>query len=84
MEDLLAALEHGTHSGGKAKEFKGKAAGYCQNNRHRMVCSEYFAKGLPLASGVVEITCKTMINGRMEGSGMLGSVDGPEAVLKPQ
>jgi hypothetical protein len=82
IEDLLAALEDGTLSRGKAKELKSKVAGYFQNNRHRMAYSDYLAKGLPIGTGVVESTCKTLINRRMEGSGMLWSLDGAEAVLK--
>jgi len=82
IEDLLAALEDGGLSRGKAREFKSKVAGYFQNNRHRMAYAEYLAKGLPIATGIVESTCKTLINRRMEGSGMLWSVDGAEAMLK--
>lgn len=82
IEDLLAALEDGGLSRGKARELKSKVAGYFQNNRHRMAYSEYLAKGLPIATGIVESTCKTLINRRMEGSGMLWSVDGAEAMLK--
>ena len=40
------------------------------------------AKGLPIASGVVESACNSLINTRMEGAGMFWSVDGAEAMLK--
>jgi len=40
------------------------------------------AKGLPIASGVIESTCNSLINTRMEGPGMFWSVDGAEAILK--
>jgi hypothetical protein len=47
-----------------------------------MQYSDYLAKGLPIATGIVESTCKSLINRRMEGSGMLWSVDGAEAMVK--
>jgi hypothetical protein len=82
IEDLLEALEDGTLSPAEAAEIKSKVVGYFRNNRHRMDYAEYLAKGLPIATGIVESTCKTLINRRMEGSGMLWSVDGAEAILK--
>jgi hypothetical protein len=69
-------------SKGKAHELKSKVVGYYRNNRHRMQYSDYLAKGLPIATGIVESTCKSLINRRMEGSGMLWSVDGAEAMVK--
>jgi hypothetical protein len=82
IEDLAASLEDGTLSKGKAHELKSKVVGYFRNNRHRMRYSDYLAKGLPIATGIVESTCKSLINRRMEGSGMLWSVDGAEAMVK--
>jgi hypothetical protein len=82
IEDLLVALEDGTLSPTKAAELKSKVVGYFRNNRHRMDYADYLAKGLPIATGIVESTCKTLINRRMEGSGMLWSLDGAEAMLK--
>jgi hypothetical protein len=43
---------------------------------------QLLAKGLPIASGVIESTCNSLINIRMEGAGMFWSEDGAEAVLK--
>jgi hypothetical protein len=40
------------------------------------------AMGLPIGSGVVEGTCKNLINDRMERSGTRWSPDGAEAILK--
>jgi len=82
IEDLLWSLEDGSLTRGKAEELKSKVVGYFHNNRNRMAYGDYLAKGLPIATGIVESTCKTLINRRMEGSGMLWSVDGAEAVLK--
>ena len=82
IEDLLWSLEDGSLTRSKAEEFKSKVVGYFLNNRNRMAYGDYLAKGLPIATGIVESTCKTLINRRMEGSGMLWSVEGAEAILK--
>ena len=47
-----------------------------------MAYDQHLAKGLPIASGVIESTCNSLINIRMEGPGMFWSVDGAEAILK--
>jgi hypothetical protein len=82
IEDFEAALEDGTLSGSKAETLETKALGYYRNNRDRMAYDRHLAKGLPIASGVIESTCNSLINIRMEGPGMFWSVDGAEAILK--
>ena len=82
IEDWEAALEDGTLSDSKAEELKKKALGYFRNNRYRMDYDRLLAKGLPIASGVIESTCNSLINIRMEGPGMFWSRDGAEAILK--
>jgi hypothetical protein len=82
IEDLLMALRDGTLSRAKAAELKSKVVGYFQNNRHRMAYADYLSRGLPIATGVIESTCKSLIKRRMEGSGMLWSAEGAEAMLK--
>lgn len=42
----------------------------------------YLAEKLPIATGIVESTLRNLINRRMEGSGILWSVERPEAILK--
>jgi len=82
IDDLRIALDDGTLSSGKADELKRKVLGYFERNRHRMAYDEYLERGLPIATGIIESTCKTLVNRRMEGSGMLWSMDGAEAMLK--
>ncbi|MEW6352230.1 MAG: hypothetical protein AB1646_24520, partial [Thermodesulfobacteriota bacterium] len=43
---------------------------------------EYLKLGLPIGSGLIEGTCKNLINDRMERSGMRWSQEGAEAILK--
>jgi len=47
-----------------------------------MQYDKYLSMGLPIGSGVIEGTCKNLINDRMERSGMRWSPDGAEAILK--
>jgi hypothetical protein len=82
IEDFETALEDGTLCRSKAEELQSKALGYFRNNRYRMHYDQLLAKGLPIASGVIESTCNSFINIRMEGPGMFWSEDGAEAVLK--
>jgi hypothetical protein len=82
IEDFRTALEDGSLSPLRAARLKRKVLGYFLNNRQRMAYDEYLAKGLPIATGVIESTCKTLINSRMEGSGMPWSQEGAEAILK--
>lgn len=82
IDDFETALEDGTLSSQKAKELKSKALGYFRNNQDRMAYDQYLAKGLPIASGVIESACNSLINIRMEGPGMFWSIDGAEAMLK--
>ena len=54
---------------------------YFRNQRPRMHYAEYLQRGLPIASGVIEATCKTLVTQRMKRSGMAWTVRGGQAVL---
>jgi hypothetical protein len=54
---------------------------YFNNQRHRMDYATYVQQGLPIASGVIEATCKTLVTQRMKCSGMRWSSPGGQAVL---
>ena len=41
----------------------------------------YLEKGYPIATGVIEGTCGSLVKDRMERSGMRWSIDGAQAVL---
>ena len=55
--------------------------GYFRNNQHRMGYAEAKDKGLPIGSGVVEATCKTLVTERLKRSGMRWSERGGQAIL---
>ena len=82
IEDFSIAMEDGSLSASRAETLRSKVLGYFVNNRDRMQYDQYLAMGLPIASGVIEGTCKNLINDRMERSGMRWSPDGAEAILK--
>ena len=82
IEDFRIAMEDGSLSASKSEILRRKVLGYFVNNRDRMQYDKYLAMGLPIGSGVIEGTCKNLINDRMERSGMRWSPDGAQAILK--
>jgi hypothetical protein len=65
----------------KGKEALQTELTYFDNQRHRMDYVTYVQQGLPIASGVIEATCKTLVTQRMKCSGMRWSSPGGQAVL---
>jgi hypothetical protein len=57
---------------------------YFRNNRHRMRYQSYAEQGLPIGSGIIEATCKTLVSERLKLSGMRWSHQGAQAVLTPR
>jgi len=58
-----------------------KTITYFDNHRHMMHYDVYLKKGYPIATGVVEATCGSLVKDRMEQSGMRWSIAGAQAVL---
>ena len=58
-----------------------KTLTYFKNHRHMMDYATYLEKGYPIATGVVEGTCGSLVKDRMEQSGMRWSIVGAQAVL---
>ena len=54
---------------------------YFLNQRPRLDYASYLKQGLPIASGVIEATCKTLVTQRMKCSGMRWSMLGGQAIL---
>lgn len=54
---------------------------YFRNQRPRMHYADYLRQGLPIASGVIEATCKTLVTQRMKCSGMAWTPAGGQAIL---
>ena len=54
---------------------------YFRNQRHRMHYAAYLRENLPIASGVVEAACKTLVTQRLKQSGMRWAPSGGQAIL---
>lgn len=54
---------------------------YFRNQRHRMHYAEYSRNQWPIASGVIEAACKTLVTQRLKQSGMAWSEPGGQAIL---
>ena len=54
---------------------------YFRNQRHRMHYAEYIRNSLPIASGVMEASCKTLVTQRLKQSGMAWTLAGGQAIL---
>jgi hypothetical protein len=54
---------------------------YFRNQQQRMHYAEYLHQGLPIASGVIEASCKTLVTQRMKQSGMAWTQTGGQAIL---
>lgn len=54
---------------------------YFRRNRSRMDYARLRAQSLPIGSGVIEATCKTLVTQRMKRSGQRWSSDGGQAIL---
>ena len=66
---------------GKRLEDLEQICAYFRNNAERMAYDEYLAAGYPIASGVIEGACRTVVNDRMERSGMRWVFKGAHAML---
>jgi hypothetical protein len=66
---------------GKNKEVLQTELTYFLNQRPRLDYAAYLKQGLPIARGVIEATCKTLVTHRMKCSGMRWSTVGGQAIL---
>jgi hypothetical protein len=58
-----------------------KVITFFHNHRRWMQYDAYLAAGLPVATGVVESACGSVVKHRMEGGGKRWSLEGAEAIL---
>lgn len=54
---------------------------YFRNQQGRMQYAAYQRQHLPIASGVMEAACKTLVTQRLKGSGMAWTMAGGQAIL---
>ena len=75
----LEALELGGRSAAACEEHR-RVTGHIRNNLHRMDYPRYRAEGWQIGSGHIEAACKTVVNQRLNQSGMRRGGDGADAV----
>jgi hypothetical protein len=71
---------HRRASGRKQKRLQIQLT-YFRNQHQRMRYAEYLCAKLPIASGVIEASCKTLVTQRMKLSGMTWTATGGQAIL---
>lgn len=67
---------------GAAREAVDDCARYLLNHKAYLRYHEYLADGLPIASGVIEGACRSLVRDRMDITGARWGINGGEAVLK--
>jgi hypothetical protein len=67
-------------SGNKRKRLEAELT-YFRNQQSRMHYPQYLRLNLPIASGVMEAACKTLVTQRLKRSGMAWTNDGGQAIL---
>jgi len=72
--------QHGCANGRKRKLLQTELT-YFRNQKPRMHYADYLRRGLPIASGVMEAACKTLVTQRMKRSGMAWTLAGGQAIL---
>jgi hypothetical protein len=81
-ERVIRVLKyHRGRAQGRKRERLATQLTYFRNQRHRMHYAQYIRDGLPIASGVMEAACKTLVTQRMKQSGMAWSLAGGQPIL---
>jgi hypothetical protein len=80
-DSLLAELAHLRPRRPEGREELRKLHGYIQRNAHRLRYPDFVAQQLPIGSGAIEASVRTVNNERLKQSGMHWSVLGARAVL---
>lgn len=67
-------------NGNKRKRLEAELT-YFRNQQPRMHYSDYIRRGLPIARGLMEAACKTLVTQRLKRSGMAWTHPGGQAIL---
>ena len=66
--------------GNKTRKYR-TGIGYFRRHRHRMNYAELQERNMPIGSGVIEGTCKSLVSDRMKRAGMRWDEAGGQAIL---
>jgi hypothetical protein len=81
-EKVIRSLDHcKSQSSRSARDKLGTVIAFFRRNRTKMQYAAALRKNLPIGSGVVEATCKTLATQRLKCSGMRWSHRGAQAIL---
>lgn len=81
-ERVIRVLKyHRSRAKGRKRQRLQAQLTYFRNQRHRMHYAQYLRDGLPIASGIIEATCKTLVTQRLKQSGMAWAHPGGQAIL---
>jgi len=80
VDKVIRALIHLRSKHPRRKRIR-EVLGYFRRHRRRMDYADAAARSLPIGSGVIEATCKTLATQRMKRSGMRWRHDGGQAIL---
>ncbi len=78
---IRSLKHHFSHARGQRRKRIGSELTYFRNQQPRMQYAAYLAQAWPIASGVVEAACKTLVTQRLKRSGMAWGQDGGQAIL---
>ncbi len=67
---------------GNTRKLVDKCANYLLNHREYLRYDGYLRDGLPIATGVIEGACRSLVQDRMDITGARWGLEGAEAVLK--
>jgi hypothetical protein len=73
-------FQHSTAKGNRRKRLAVELT-YFRNQQQRMHYPDYLRLNLPIASGVMEASCKTLVTQRLKRSGMAWTNEGGQAIL---
>jgi hypothetical protein len=89
LEGQASQVAAGIRRSGTAKRLKGKArekvdacADYLLNHKAYLRYHEYLRAGFPIATGVIEGACRSLVRDRMDITGARWGLPGAEAILK--
>lgn len=81
IESLATSLRSLPASNPELADKIRQEADYFQRNAERMRYPQFRRQNLFVGSGVIEAGCKTVIGGRLKGSGMFWTVRGADAII---
>ena len=81
VEKVIDAIRYRLRRAGAAKAEVKRELRFFRKHRRRMRYAAFHAKRLPIGSGVIEATCKSLVSARMKKAGQRWGHSGGQAIL---